>query len=80
MNWRKFWIIKKNHGENTKEIETYTDEDEITESNETISTKESSKTIDTSLHKLSYKRLPGGYLKFSFLLLNSVAVVSFFNF
>lgn len=78
MNWRKLWMIKKSHSENANETETYTDEDEITESNETITTKKSSKNVDASLiHKLSYKRLRGGYLKFSFLLLNSVAVVSF---
>ncbi|XP_012215984.1 CD63 antigen-like [Linepithema humile] len=75
MNWRKFWMIKKSQDENINETETYTD-DGITESDETISTKKSSKNIDTSLHKLSYKRLPGGYLKFFFLLLNSVAVLA----
>lgn len=83
MNLRKFWmIIRKSHGENTStnETETYTDEDEITESNETISTKKSSNNINTSRRKLSYKQLPGEYLKFFFLLLNGVAVVSFLNF
>lgn len=77
MNWRKFWLDVMGRDENTNEIETDTDDDEVTESDETVSTEKSSKNIGTSLPKLFYKWLPEECLKFSFLLLNSVALVSF---
>lgn len=61
---------------NANEIETDTDDDEVTESDETVSTEKSSKNIGTSPRKVLYK-LPEKCLKFFFLLLNSVALVSF---
>jgi len=65
--------------ENMNDVETDTDNDEVTESDETISTEKSSKNIGTSPSKLFYKWLPEKCLKFSFLLLNSVTLVSFWK-
>lgn len=78
MNWRKFWLDVISRDENTKsETEMDTDDDEVTESDETISTEKSSSNIGTSHSKLFYKWLPRECLKISFLLLNSVILVSF---
>ena len=63
--------------EKANELEIDTDTDEVTESDETVSTEKSSRNIGTSSPKLFYKWLPEGCLKFFFLLLNSVALVSF---
>lgn len=60
--------------ENANEIETDTD-DEVTESDETVSTEKSSRNIGTSPPKF-YKWLPKGCFKFSFLLLNSMVLLS----
>jgi len=65
--------------ENENEIETDTDDDElVTESDETISTEKSSKNISTSTAELFClpKYLSENWLKFSFLLLNSIVLVS----
>ncbi|XP_018398616.1 PREDICTED: leukocyte surface antigen CD53-like [Cyphomyrmex costatus] len=62
--------------ENKNEIETDTDDDEVTESGETISTERSSKNIGTSPSKLFCKWLPKKYFKFFFLLLNSIALLT----
>lgn len=63
--------------ENENEIETDTDDDElVTESDETISTEKSSKNIGTSPPKRFCKWLPKKCFKLSFLLLNSIALVS----
>ncbi|KYN20546.1 PREDICTED: leukocyte surface antigen CD53-like [Trachymyrmex cornetzi] len=63
--------------ENENEIETDTDDDElVTESDETISTEKSSKNIGTSTTKLFCKWLPKKCLKFFFLLLNSVVLLT----
>jgi len=75
MNWRKFWLGVMGRDENMNDVETDTD-DEVTESDETVSTEKSSKNIGTSPSKL-YKWLPEKCLKFSFLSLNSVTLVSF---
>lgn len=74
MNWRKFWLGVM--GEKGTEMETDTDDDEVTETDETMSTEKSSKNIGTSPSNLFYKWLPEKCLKFCFLLLNSVALVS----
>ncbi|XP_036138339.1 leukocyte surface antigen CD53-like [Monomorium pharaonis] len=77
MNWRKFYLGMMGRDENVNETETDTDDDdEVTESNETVSTEKSSRNVDTSPPKLFYKWLPEGCLKFSFLLLNSVALLA----
>ncbi|XP_012054289.1 PREDICTED: leukocyte surface antigen CD53-like [Atta cephalotes] len=65
--------------ENENEIETDTDDDElVTESDETISTEKSSKNISTSTAELFClpKCLSKNWLKFSFLLLNSIVLLT----
>ncbi|XP_011694116.1 PREDICTED: leukocyte surface antigen CD53-like isoform X2 [Wasmannia auropunctata] len=74
MNWRKFWLGVM--GEKGTEMETDTDDDEVTETDETMSTEKSSKNIGTSPSNLFYKWLPEKCLKFCFLLLNSVALLA----
>ncbi|XP_011160691.2 tetraspanin-9 [Solenopsis invicta] len=74
MSWRKFCLNIMGQDEKTNKFEIDTD-DEVTESDETVSTEKSSRNIGTS-HKLFYKWLPEGCLKFFFLLLNSVALLA----
>lgn len=75
MNWRKFCLSMMGLA---SESETDTDDDEDTESETgTVSTEKSSRNIGTTPPKLFYKWLPKECLKFSFLLLNSVVLVSF---
>ncbi|KAG5328366.1 TSN9 protein, partial [Acromyrmex charruanus] len=63
--------------ENKNEIETDTDDDEsVTESDETISTEKSFKYISTATAKLFCKWLPKKWLKLSFLLLNSIVLLT----
>ncbi|XP_011049148.1 PREDICTED: leukocyte surface antigen CD53-like [Acromyrmex echinatior] len=62
--------------ENKNEIETDTDDDESITESETISTEKSSKNISTATAKLFCKWLPKKWVKLSFLLLNSVVLLT----
>jgi len=76
MNWRRFWLGTVDRSEDASESETEADEDAVSASDETVTPERDVKYIGTWLHQSCLKQLSPKCLKFFFLLLNSIALVS----
>ncbi|KAG7203734.1 hypothetical protein KM043_013762 [Ampulex compressa] len=72
---KKFWFNVMGRDDGTNENETDTEDEEITESDETASTEKRVRFLGIPFYKLFYKRLSKKCLKFLFLTLNGTILL-----
>ncbi|XP_060819352.1 leukocyte surface antigen CD53-like isoform X1 [Bombus pascuorum] len=77
MNWNKFFTGTADHGDYGNEEETETEDDEnVTDSTETVSTDKKSHFLGMHFHKLSHNDLSQQCIKLAFLIINITTLIA----